>query len=654
MISFEPSLTQPHLPTVRRAESPHTGEDPQLEHTLFRELLDNSPDYIYFKDKECRFVRISRSLARLFGLSNPIEAIGKTDADYQAPALAQAFLEEDRRLIQTGYALHDRLVYNPASDGHPRWFADSKAPIYDAQGQVIGLVGIGRNVTQRILRERAMQAIAKVSDALRPANTRGELVTILLDQVMRQFNVGAAAFITYEADQSTFVESARGSWAPLIGQWLPAGKGLAARVIATGQAYVTDNIRIAPNLIRSDVIGKNIAVTVVPLSIQGNLIGALAVGRRHSFDASEVYALTTIGDMATNIIHRTTLHQQAERQMVELERRKLAETLGNMVRALNSTLDLGEVLERLLDSLKELVPYDGVAVLMKQDNALNVVRARGFADMDSILRLRAALEQSGFFKELAASRHAQLIADIHTLDAEVVVALSKATSALRAWLGVPLIARDGSVVGILMLINQTPGAYTEYHAEVAFTFASQAMIAIENARLFGEVHRLATTDGLTGVFNRRHFFDLAEREAQRAQRTQRVMSAIMLDIDHFKKVNDTYGHAAGDEVLRMIAQRCRENLRVVDILGRYGGEEFAIILPETDLTTAHHIAERLRQRLTEKPIITDRLTIAVTISLGVSAAESDTFDVAALLNQADAALYQAKQAGRNRVMVSVT
>jgi diguanylate cyclase (GGDEF)-like protein len=132
------------------------------------------------------------------------------------------------------------------------------------------------------------------------------------------------------------------------------------------------------------------------------------------------------------------------------------------------------------------------------------------------------------------------------------------------------------------------------------------------------------------------------------------MSAIMLDIDHFKKVNDTYGHAAGDEVLRMIAQRCRENLRVVDILGRYGGEEFAIILPETDLTTAHHIAERLRQRLTEKPIITDRLTIAVTISLGVSAAESDTFDVAALLNQADAALYQAKQAGRNRVMVSVT
>jgi diguanylate cyclase (GGDEF)-like protein len=242
---------------------------------------------------------------------------------------------------------------------------------------------------------------------------------------------------------------------------------------------------------------------------------------------------------------------------------------------------------------------------------------------------------------------------MHALDSEVAAALSSSASGgslMRAWLGVPLIARDGSVAGVLALMSQTAGAYSEYHAEVAFTFASQAMIAIENARLFGEVHRLATTDGLTDVFNRRHFFELAEREAQRVRRTLRNTAAIMFDLDHFKKVNDSYGHAAGDEILRMVAQRCRENLRVVDILGRYGGEEFAIILPETDLQTALHIAERLRQRIAEKLVVTGHLTIAITISLGVSAANSATLNVATLLNQADAALYRAKQAGRNCVV----
>ena len=176
----------------------------------------------------------------------------------------------------------------------------------------------------------------------------------------------------------------------------------------------------------------------------------------------------------------------------------------------------------------------------------------------------------------------------------------------------------------------------------------------ERKRAEEQLAYLATHDALTGVANRRHFFELAERELNRAQRYGQPVSAIMLDVDHFKKVNDTYGHAIGDQVLRAAAERCSENIRDIDILGRYGGEEFAIVLPATDLTVAQIVAERLRRCIADAPVPTDKGDLTVTISLGVASnaqGQDDEEDVAALLNRADAAMYAAKQAGRNRVAV---
>jgi len=165
------------------------------------------------------------------------------------------------------------------------------------------------------------------------------------------------------------------------------------------------------------------------------------------------------------------------------------------------------------------------------------------------------------------------------------------------------------------------------------------------------VQRLAITDGLTGIYNRRYFFELAERELNRARRSEHLVSAIMLDVDHFKKVNDTYGHAIGDQVLRAVAERCSKNIRSIDNLGRYGGEEFAVILPLADLKVAQIVAERLRQCIADVPIPTEKGDVTVTISLGVASSVQDDEDAAALLNRADAAMYEAKQAGRNRVAV---
>jgi diguanylate cyclase (GGDEF)-like protein len=163
------------------------------------------------------------------------------------------------------------------------------------------------------------------------------------------------------------------------------------------------------------------------------------------------------------------------------------------------------------------------------------------------------------------------------------------------------------------------------------------------------VQRLAITDSLTGLYNRRHFFELADNELQRARRYRRFLSAIMLDIDHFKQVNDTHGHAVGDHVLKEVADCCRQTMRKEDVLGRYGGDEFAIMLPESNLVATCQVAERLRQRIAQKPIDTEVGPVTVTVSLGVSTLDDECSNPETLLANADQALYVAKRSGRNRV-----
>ena len=171
----------------------------------------------------------------------------------------------------------------------------------------------------------------------------------------------------------------------------------------------------------------------------------------------------------------------------------------------------------------------------------------------------------------------------------------------------------------------------------------------QNKRL----ERIAIEDHLTGIYNRRHFFELAEIEIQRAKRYGNPLSAVILDADHFKKMNDEYGHLIGDQILINLAQLLQENIRGLDILARYGGEEFVILMPEANLKAAQKSAERLRRLVAETSMITGGLDVMITISLGVASwgKGSKELDFNALLARADQALYQSKEAGRNRVSV---
>ncbi|MDR3576500.1 MAG: diguanylate cyclase [Anaerolineaceae bacterium] len=173
----------------------------------------------------------------------------------------------------------------------------------------------------------------------------------------------------------------------------------------------------------------------------------------------------------------------------------------------------------------------------------------------------------------------------------------------------------------------------------------------EQKNIQEKLQQLAITDPLTGLFNRRHFFDLASHEFKRSVRYGHPQSILILDVDHFKTINDTHGHAAGDDVLQNLAQKCGEQLRSFDVMARYGGDEFILMLPETEADKASQTAERLRQVIESRPLETDSgLQLYVTISFGIATLNaSEGISLDELIDRADTALYIAKNSGRNQI-----
>jgi len=165
-----------------------------------------------------------------------------------------------------------------------------------------------------------------------------------------------------------------------------------------------------------------------------------------------------------------------------------------------------------------------------------------------------------------------------------------------------------------------------------------------------EIYRLTTVDGLTQVYNKRYFMENLERELSRCQRYGRDLSLIIFDIDHFKQINDSYGHLAGDAVLKQLAELVKANIRREDFLARYGGEEFAIILPEIDHPSAMVMAEKVRHLVEEEKFKFEKITIPVTVSLGVTTHEGSIGEALDFIKEADQNMYEAKRAGRNKVV----
>lgn len=222
---------------------------------------------------------------------------------------------------------------------------------------------------------------------------------------------------------------------------------------------------------------------------------------------------------------------------------------------------------------------------------------------------------------------------------------------LRSGLIVPLILREKKVGVIFLQDCESTREWSIDDMALLGSVADMLSVSIENAELHQEREQQSVTDGLTGIANRRHFNEDFYKEFERAKRYGQPLSLIVADLDHLKKINDTYGHQSGDEAIKAIARALHDGSRSIDLAARYGGEEFCLLLPNTDLAEAERTAERLRKKISE---CTLEGPGNVTASIGVASFPMHADDPDELFHQADEALYQAKQSGRNRVCVAVT
>ena len=380
---------------------------------------------------------------------------------------------------------------------------------------------------------------------------------------------------------------------------------------------------------------------------QERVLGALVADRDRAFSAAEEQVLSAL---AAEVVRA----MEAERLLAAVRREK--EEKARFFRALeelNRTSTVAQAAECSVEQARRMGALDLCAITLVEEPTRPGARPRH--------RVQAvAGEGTGALADLSFADNAGLVANVvrlgaplpgrelSAMDRTIVFDPATAVRGLQALRIFPLRAGETTVGTLVCGSRRRDGLPDAAQAELAM-LALQAAEALVRTRLYEQAERLATTDGLTGLVNRRTFNAQLVARLREAHRYRRQLSLLLLDVDHFKKVNDSYGHPAGDAVLRGVAAVASRQARETDLVARYGGEEMALVLPETDAAGARAIAERLRAAVAAAEHVTEQGTLRVTASIGIATWPGGGPSPEDLLESADRALYRAKQGGRNRV-----
>ncbi len=324
--------------------------------------------------------------------------------------------------------------------------------------------------------------------------------------------------------------------------------------------------------------------------------------------------------------------------------------LFELIQEMLSSLDLDILFSRILQILKDVGPCDEVVLLLHntETQKLQIRKTLG-VELNMLEGISFGLDE-GLTGEVARTReliHLRKVQDdrrnLHYKGKNVTIG---------SLLSIPMVVKN-ELLGVVNLHKNSEGGFSDRQIRMVQAVTGQAAIAIENANLYTQTREMSNTDPLTRLANRRYFQSVLKKESSLARRYHSKFSLIMLDIDHFKRYNDTHGHLQGDAVLRTVAQILRRNIREIDLAARFGGEEFVILMTETTKEGARAAAEKLRLCVAEENFPGAEISQPggkLTLSLGVAEFPEDSDNTGDLLNLADQALYRAKEEGRNRTV----
>lgn len=575
------------------------------------EAIFNNPQIgIGLVDTQNRYIQVNHRFAEMLGYTEA-ELLQRTPAHITHPE----DLEKTRALNQALLSGAINQFYlekrYQRKNGSVFWGSLTSMPIYEADGTIHSYVGFITDISERKAIEERLRTSEELYRSIIRASPDDITITDLTGRI-RMVSPAAMRLFSY-ADEENFI-----------------GKNIGEFLVP--EDYHRVMLPAVMELSRGET-GRRIQVR-----------GRRSHGELFSLEASMELMRASDGKPEAILFILRDVSEQLSLQ-AELRRRiNELEALRATTADLAGELDLSRLLSAMIERVAALLgASEGeVALYDEKEDVLFEVISHNRDQNYSGVRMKMGEGAMG----IAARELRTLIIPDY---AEWEGRSQQFTPMHHSVIAVPLVVHDKLLGAITVGSPVGTRSFNERDARLCELFAQQAAIAIQNAKLFAEVQRLATLDPLTGVHNRRYFFDRAQQELNRSLRYGSDMAIILLDVDHFKSVNDRYGHPRGDDTLRVVAQLCREETRECDLVGRYGGEEFIILLPETSREGAQSMAERVCRRIEAERIGTPPDEIRITVSVGVAALEGRTSALESLLNQADQALYRAKEAGRNCV-----
>lgn len=505
------------------------------------------------------------------------------------------------------------------------------------------------------LHRRRLEALQQVGLAAASVVDPGRLARVALDETVRILGAERAFLFLLDVRDGAEVlvpHLGRDASGTDVAELTGYSSTLVERVREAREAVVVTGSEEGAALgSRSALVHGLRSIMIAPLLLDGRLLGVVYLDSRVAkgiFTADDVDILVAITNHVAVSLETARAAQLEVAVAAARQQRDIAETLRAAMTELSTTLDPDTVIAQLLAVVTHTLPADAACLLRRDGAEAVVVAALGAGAGPAAATAGRRLDIGDSAVSALLDATTPLVGAAPGGGDGREMALGGLLGHVGRWLAIPLATR-GQAAGVLVVASKQPGPFADAQVEIAAALAGQGVIAYDNARLFTQVQRLATIDELTGLSNRRQFFDLARQQLRVAQRRRREVGGIMIDIDQFKRINDTHGHAVGDEVIRTVAARLREVARTSDVLGRLGGEEFAVLTPE-DGAQAASAGERLRRAIAAQPILTQAGPLDVTISVGVAHLAVVDEDLDDLLARADAALYRAKQHGRNRVV----
>lgn len=368
----------------------------------------------------------------------------------------------------------------------------------------------------------------------------------------------------------------------------------------------------------------------------GNIpIGVLAMAGKSetAFGEREKDIAVSFADQIVQILSK-------KRSQIQIDRvTKGFRALHEANLSLGTSLKVEEIAEKFVEHVFGMAPSSAVGFFVADKGKLRVIAKKGFEP-----EKESFYPKNTLFDLIIKNKHPLQLSNVDKQQAVYPFRINDT----RTFLGIPIIS-ENEVIGIFAITSKEPDALSSFHGQFLKILTDQAAMAMTNAKLHKELGRLAMTDGLTGLFNHKHFHEMLLMEFQRTERTPQSLSLMLIDIDHFKKINDSYGHPAGDMVLASLSAILRKTLRGIDILARYGGEEFAAVLINTGAGGAKKMADRLREHVMNNPFFIEKNKLTITLSIGIAIYPHDAGTKDELIEKADQALYYAKNNGRNQV-----